>query len=186
MVFRNIPEPRNARITYVYIAIRKIAVVNHWAVILEIDNGKYYVNTQKNVEKNNKNILLDYFYSLKSAAEDTLKLSYDSAIFLSRYGSCNYNWEKFYNELNPKDSYVFFFDDCQNYCRRIVKLLTGKTVGLWPIEDGPVYNNNFPTNDQIAKQIRSIDNPVGQALAGTLVFANPCFWLAKGIFSLFD
>ena len=46
MVFRNIPEPRNARITYVYIAIRKIAVVNHWAVILEIDNGKYYVNTQ--------------------------------------------------------------------------------------------------------------------------------------------
>ena len=81
----------------------------------------------------------------------------------------------------------FFFNDCQNYCRRIVKLLTGKTVGWWPIENGPVYNNKFPTNDQFANQINNnIDNPVGKVLVGTLLFTNPAFWLSKGIFSLFD
>ena len=52
MVFRNIPNPKNARITYVWVALRKHAVYNHWAMILEIDDGKYYVNTQKNSGKN--------------------------------------------------------------------------------------------------------------------------------------
>ena len=47
MVFRNIPEPKNAKIAYIWATIRKMfpCLVNHWAVILEIDNGKYYVNT---------------------------------------------------------------------------------------------------------------------------------------------
>ena len=53
MVFRNIPEPKNAKITYTWVTIRKMFpfFVNHWAVILEIDNGKYYINTQKESKK---------------------------------------------------------------------------------------------------------------------------------------
>lgn len=197
MTFRNIPEPKNARITYVWIAIRKTGVINHWAVILEIDNGKYYVNTQKESKINSYNgynIYLDYFYSLKSASEATFKNgNYKSAIFLSKYGKdlkdYDYiSWEELYKKLPMSEQYTLFFEDCQNYCRKIVNIVTKgkKTVGWWPIEDGPVYNNTFPTNDQMANEINKIDNVAGRVVVGTLVFANPAYWLAKGIFSIFD
>ena len=52
MVFRNIPEPKNAKITYTWVTIRKMFpfFVNHWAVILEIDNGKYLCKYSKNIK----------------------------------------------------------------------------------------------------------------------------------------
>ena len=59
MVFRNIPEPKNAKITYSQVAIRKIFpfFFNYWIVILEIDNGQYYVNIQKESNKNKRIII---------------------------------------------------------------------------------------------------------------------------------
>ena len=191
MVFRNIPEPRNARITWAWVAMRKIApfFANHWAVILEIDHGKYYVNAQKDKkDSNGDNIHLDYFYSKKSASEATFKYGYNSAIRLSDYGKCDYSWEKFYKDLGPADGYYLIFADCQNFCRKIIYQVTinNKWVLPYPLEDDNVYNNKFPTNDQMANEINKIDNPVGKVAVGTLVFANPVYWIAKGIFSLFD
>ena len=57
-----------------------------------------YVNTQKiskTKDNNGYNIHLDYFYSLKSASEATLKGTYNSVIYLSNYGECDYSWEYF-------------------------------------------------------------------------------------------
>jgi hypothetical protein len=112
MVFRNIPNPKNARITYVWVALRKHAVYNHCAVILEIDDGKYYVNTQKNSGKNN--IHLDYFYTKKSAAEATIKFNgINNAVRLCAYGSADLSWENFYRTLNRNEPYLFGVMDCQ-------------------------------------------------------------------------
>ena len=57
-----------------------------------------YVNTQKiskTKDNNGYNIHLDYFYSLNSASEATLKGTYNSVIYLSNYGECDYSWEYF-------------------------------------------------------------------------------------------
>ena len=76
----------------------------------------------------------------------------------------------------------------KNYCRKNIHLVTKdhKWVFPYPIENGLAYGNMFPTNDEVANEIRKINNPVGEVLVGTFVFTNPEYWVAKGIFSLFD
>lgn len=45
------------------------------------------------------------------------------------------------------------FNDCHNYAIEIVKILIGKTVGWWPIENGPEFGKRIIDDlDQIANQ----------------------------------
>ena len=68
-------------------------------------------------------------------------------------------------------TYILLFNDCQNYAIEIVKILTGKTVGMWPIEDGPSFGRRtVPDLDQIADE-------AGPAAA--IAALNPFYWLAR-------
>ncbi len=97
------------------------------------------------------NIHLDYFYSLKSASEATIKGTYNSTIYLSKYGKGDYSQEKFYKDLLSNEEYCLGIDDCQNFYRKIIYLVTkdNKWVFPHPIENGSAYGNIFPTNDEV-------------------------------------
>lgn len=63
---------------------------------------------------------------------------------LSCYGSCNYNYNFFLDSLTKGRGhwYILLVNDCQNFARKVVKELTGKVVGIFPIEDGPKFNSD--------------------------------------------
>jgi hypothetical protein len=56
-------------------------------------------------------------------------------IIMACSGRCNKSWREFRERLDPDEEYTLFFGDCQNFARGVVDYLTGKTVGVWPIED---------------------------------------------------
>lgn len=153
-------------ITYVWVSLRSIKVANHWAVIFKLSNGKYGItqlDTTGAVE------LLDNYDSLESASWKTW--GDRKHVRLSRYGSCYESYDRFVKSLLGPNYYFLFLHDCQNYAREIVKQLTGKVVGLFPIEDGPKFGQkNIPTLDKIADE-------VGPAVF--LAAFNPFYWIMR-------
>jgi len=47
---------------------------------------------------------------------------------------------EFLDKISGNFTYILGFYDCQNFCREMVDFLTGKTIGIWPKEDGPRMN----------------------------------------------
>ncbi|KAN0045024.1 hypothetical protein ACTA71_006551 [Dictyostelium dimigraforme] len=129
------PKGDNVKIVYAWICLRTMkqwwkAGANHWSVILQLDNGQYAC-TQK---VDTGAVFTDVADSLRGAVFLTCG---DSNTFrLSQYGTCNESWKRFYDRVPIYDDYILFFNDCQNYARDIIKYLTGKTVGCYPIENG--------------------------------------------------
>ena len=159
---------KDTYITYVWISLKKLIAANHWAVIFKLSNGKYGItqfDTTGGIE------LIDNFNTLEAASRATQGKS--NHVRLSCYGSCRIDYDQFVNSLCGEHTYVFGFNDCQNYAREIVKILTGKTVGWWPIEDGPEFGKRTVDNlDQIA-------NKAGPAVIFAAI--NPFYWLARAI-----
>ena len=135
-------------ITYVYIGLRKLIgeggdsliniYPNHWSVILELSNDKYVC------------LQLDTTGKIDLRVRNTLRkaslLTWGRArlVRLSCYGACNYNYNFFLDSLTKGKGhwYILLVNDCQNFARRLVGELTGKVVGLFPIEDGPKFNSD--------------------------------------------
>ena len=132
-------------IVYVYVGLRKIFggtkdsinnyLPNHWSVILELSNDKYVcvqLDTTGKIDLRVRN-------TLRQAS--LLTWGRGCLVRLSRYGSCRYNYNQFLDSLKGGHWYIFLVNDCQNFAREVVKELTGKYVGVFPIEDGPEFGN---------------------------------------------
>ena len=133
----------NVDIVYVYVGLRKIFggtgdsmnnyLPNHWSVILELSNDKYVcvqLDTTGKIDLRVRN-------SLRQAS--LLTWGWGCLVRLSKYGSCNYNYNRFLDSLKGDHWYIFLVNDCQNFARKVVEELTGKYVGVFPIEDGPQF-----------------------------------------------
>lgn len=131
----------NLTIKEVWIGLRQLVPwyasgVNHWSVIMKLDNGRY-VCLQKH---DSGKIGCETAGSLRSASLMTWGGEEYNKVRLSCYGTCNEAWSTFKKYYLPQyDEYTLIFDDCQTFARHKVEYLTGKTVGIWPIEDGPTY-----------------------------------------------
>ena len=131
-------------ITYVYVGLRRIGKgffssmkylgANHWSVIMELSNGKYACVQLDTTGK----IDLQVYNTLRAASLSTWGRS--STVRLSCYGSCHYYYNRFVDSLYGPHWYILLFNDCQNFARQVVAELTGKTVGVFPIEDGPEFS----------------------------------------------
>ena len=159
---------KNAYITYVWISLRKIYGPNHWAVIYELDNGKYGIiqfDTSGGIELNDCN------NSLEEASMRTWGSG--GKVRLSCYGSCYRNYNNWIENLYGRHTYCLFFHDCQNFAREIVNDLTGKSVGAFPIEDGPEFGDKSFDLSEINRQ--------GGPVAATICAVNPFYWVARWI-----
>ena len=65
------------------------------------------------------------------------------------------------------------FNDCHNYAIEIVKILIGKTVGWWPIENGTEFGK------RIIDDLDQIANQAGPAVIFAVI--NPFYWLTRAI-----
>ena len=83
------------------------------------------------------------------------------------------NYDQFVESLCCDHTYVLGFNDCQNYAREIVKILTGMTVGWWPIENGPEFGK------RTVDDLDEIANKAGPAVIFAAI--NPFYWLARAI-----
>ncbi|KAN0045023.1 hypothetical protein ACTA71_006550 [Dictyostelium dimigraforme] len=129
------PKGGNVKIIYAWICLRAIkqwwkAGANHWSVILQLDNGQY-VCTQK---ADTGAVFTDVVDSLRGAV--FLTYGDSNTCRLSKYGTCDESWDRFYNYVLIYEDYTLSSKNCQNYARDIIKYLTDKTVGYYPIEDG--------------------------------------------------
>ena len=75
----------------------------------------------------------------------------DSIVRLSDYNSCNYNYNAFLDSLKGGHWYIFLVNYCHNFARKVINKLTGKYVGVFPIEYGPKFstqenNRNYSYN----------------------------------------
>ena len=135
-------------------------------MIFRLDYGKYGItqfDTTGGIE------LLDNFNTLEAASKATWGSS--NHVRLCKYGSCYKNYDNFIENLCGEHTYIPLFNDCQNYAREIVKELTGKTVDVWPIENGPEFGNRtIPDLDEIANEA----GPVAAIAA-----LNPVYWIAR-------
>ena len=181
MTWKNIPIS-NAKVTKVWVTQQKKGIANHWAVILEINNGIYYVNTQK---EKGESLYLNYFYSLRAAVEASRRNEFRTTeVRLFFYGSCYKYWDMVYKKINSmkNENHFIIFQDCQNYARDIVSNITGKTVGFFPIENGPVYNNTIFTFDEVDDSINEL-SATGRLLL--IILGVLGFFVIKGISSIF-
>ena len=160
----------NVDIIYVWIALRKIVGVNHWAVIYKLSNDKYGI-TQ--FDTTGKIGLSDDNNTLEQAAQKTWG-NLGQRVRLSCYGSCKRNYIKWLEQFNGKHTYILGLNDCQNFARKIVEDLTGNWVGVWPIEDGPSFGKR---NVEDLNEIANRTNGFFAAITAM----NPLYWLARGI-----
>ena len=134
------PFQRSESLLKVYVTLRRLVNIfgspNHWAVIVETDSG--YMNIQFY-----GNIGVSYHKSFTSAALDNWGADVCD-IRSSRYGYAYSNLTigdlvDYVDKLGSGrfSSYILVFNDCQCFARKIVDFLTGKWVGVFPIEDGP-------------------------------------------------
>lgn len=131
----------NVKIEYVWIGIKTLlpwylSGANHWSVILKLNNGKYACIQKHDSAK----IGCEIDSSLETSARRTW--GRESKVRLSCYGPCKSSkqaWRDFRDKLPSNERYIAIEYDCQNFAREIVEKLTGKTVGIWPIEDGPTF-----------------------------------------------
>lgn len=112
---------------------------NHWAVIIEITSG--FINVQ--FEANG--VQVSDHTSMADAARTSLG-NRDSKIRTSRYGRAHgglnvgiLNDYVEHLKAGRFQEYIFIFRDCQCFAREVVKYLTGKVVGAFPIENGPTF-----------------------------------------------
>ena len=155
-------------ITKVWISLKKIAFANHWAVVFKLSNGKYGI---VQFDTSGKIGLSDTYNSLEEASLKTWG-GLGNRVRLSCYGSCYRNYIDWVESFYGKHTYVLGSHDCQNFAREVVEDLTDKTVGVWPIEDGPTFGQrNVPDLDQIAKDSGSF--------AATFCAIHPFYWLGR-------
>ena len=160
---------KNAYIIYVWVSLRKIGGPNHWAVVFELDNGKYGIiqfDTSGGIG------LKDTYDSLEEASLATWGLG--GKVRLSDYGSCSKNYKKWIESLYGRHTYCLFFHDCQNFTREIVEDLNGRWVGAFPIEDGPEFGDKSMDLSEINRQ--------AGPLVTTLCALNPGYWLGRWLF----
>lgn len=159
---------KGVNIIYVWIALKKIAFANHWAVIYELSNGKYGIvqfDTTGGIG------LSDNYNTLEEASMKTWG-GLGKRVRLSCYGSCCRNYINWVESFYGKHTYFLGFHDCQNFAREVVEDLTDKTVGVWPIEDGPTFGRrNVDSLKEIAEQH-------GGFVAGFAAI-NPFYWTAR-------
>ena len=132
-------KEKDIRIKYVYVALRKLGGfwsfgANHWSVIAKLSNGQY-VCMQKDDDG-------AHFYTMHNSKKEAVLKTWGNSsakVRLSCYGSSDVSWKEFRNGLDNKSYYFIIFKDCQDFARGIVDQLTGKTVGVWPIEDGETF-----------------------------------------------
>ena len=160
---------KGVNIIKVWISLRKIVGAlgaNHWGVVFKLSNGKYGI-TQ--FDTTGKIELLDNYNSLEDASLRTWGKG--GRARLSCYGDCNRNYINWIKSFYGMHTYVLGFHDCQNFAREVVEDLTGKIVGVWPIEDGPTFGRrNVDDLEEIAKQ-------AGPAVI--LAAVNPFYWIAR-------
>ena len=160
----------NTYIIEVWVALKKIAFANHWAVIYKLSNGKYGI-TQ--FDTTGKIGLSDKYDTLEQASLQTWG-GLGKRVRLSCYGKCYKNYIDWVESLYGTHIYFLGLHDCQNYAREVVKELTGKTVGVWPIEDGPTYG------EKNVDDLEEIRRNSGGFAAG-FVAINPFYWLARAL-----
>ena len=91
---------------------------------------------------------------------------------LSCYGDCCRNYINWVKSFYGKHTYILGFHDCPNFAREVVEDLTDKTVGVWPIEDGPSFGRrNIDDLEKISKDAGGFW--VGMAAI------NPFYWAAR-------
>ena len=159
---------KDAYITKVWIALRKIAFANHWAVVYKLSNDKYGI---VQFDTTGKIGLSDKYNTLEDASLATWG-GLGNRVRLSCYGSCYVNYINWIESFNGVHTYFLGLHDCQNFAREVVTDLTGKTVGTWPIEDGPTFGKrNVPDLDDIATQTNGF--------VASLCAIHPGYWIAR-------
>ncbi|EFA84031.1 hypothetical protein PPL_03104 [Heterostelium album PN500] len=133
---------KDVRIVEVWIALRTLDGfwcfgANHWSVILRLSNGQY-VCSQKETQGF---VWTTVWNSMRSAALSTWtnESNPTNRVRTSCYGYCDFSWHKFHDWVPLGDSYYLGLDDCQNFAREIVNMITDKSVGMFPLEDGPTF-----------------------------------------------
>ena len=159
---------KGVNIIKVWIALKKIAFANHWAVVFELSNGKFGI---VQFDTSGKIGLSDTSNTLEDASLKTWGLL-GKRVRLSYRGTCYRNYINWVERFYGSHQYVLGFNDCQNFAREVVEDLTGEWVGAWPIEDGPVYGSrNVPDLDEVANRSNGF-------IAG-LCAVHPGYWLAR-------
>ena len=161
---------KSTYIVEVWIALKKIAFANHWAVIYKLSNGKYGI-TQ--FDTSGKIGLSDNHNTLEEASRKTWG-GLGNRVRLSCYGSCYVNYIDWVERFYGRHTYILFLNDCQNFARKVVEDLTGKTVGVWPIEDGPKFGRkNIDDLEDIRRQ--------NCAFVAGMAAINPFYWFARAL-----
>ena len=159
---------KGVNIIKVWIALKKIAFANHWAVVFELSNGKFGI---VQFDTSGKIGLSDTSNTLEDASLKTWG-GLGNRVRLSYRGTCYRNYINWVERFYGSHQYVLGFNDCQNFAREVVEDLTGEWVGAWPIEDGPVYGSrNVPDLDEVANRSNGF-------IAG-LCAVHPGYWLAR-------
>ena len=159
---------KGVNIIKVWIALKKIAFANHWAVIYKLSNDKYGIiqfDTTGGIGLSDTNNTLE---------EASLKTwgGLGKRVRLSCYGDCCRNYINWVESFYGKHTYILGFHDCQNFAREVVEDLTGKTVGVWPIEDGPSFGRRN------IDDLETISKDAGGFWAG-MAAINPFYWAAR-------
>ena len=159
---------KGVNIIRVWLGLKKIAFANHWAVIYKLSNGKYGI---VQFDTTGKIGLSDTSNTLEDAS---LKCwgGLGNRVRLCCYGSCNRNYINWVERFYGPHQYILGFHDCQNFAREVVRDLTGKRVGVWPIEDGPTFGQrNCPNLDEVANR--------SNGFIAALCAIHPGYWFAR-------
>ncbi|EFA84032.1 hypothetical protein PPL_03105 [Heterostelium album PN500] len=134
---------KDVRIVEVWIARRELDGILNFVqkirryVILRLSNGQY-VCSQKDTQGY---VWTTVWNSMRSAALSTW--TNDSVpsthVRTSCYGDCNFSWREFHDCVPVGDEFNLFNDHSESFEGRIVRILTGKKVSWFPIEDGPTF-----------------------------------------------
>ena len=164
-----------------WLTLKRLKFVNHWAVVFKLSNYKYGI---VQFEKSGVGLKTGY----KTLEDACLAIWGQSNLArTSIYGSSSYNYNSFINFFYEqtmyygieKYEYILGVNDCQNFAREIVYLLTEKDVGIWPIEDGPEFGGK---NEMSLTNINKNAGPV----VTRLCVINPGYWIGRAVYNIFN
>lgn len=141
--------PPTAKLSGVWVSKRRLTGLclygspSHWAVIIQVEHFGF-INAQFGAQ-----IETSCHPTMNEAARatsggracDIRTSTYGRAYDYITFGLLTE--ELFSMHQGRYSDYVLFFNDSQTFARSLVKWLNGKWVGVFPLEDGPVFSNHF-------------------------------------------
>jgi hypothetical protein len=120
---------------------------NHWSVLVALSNGQWVC-----IQFHTTGCMTaDVFDCKRDAVLHTCPRT-KHRVRISKYGPTNRTvyWSDIVTWIESKQggSYMLGVRDCQNFCRKMISWLTGKWVGVWPIESTKVFSTQSTNSNK--------------------------------------